>query len=167
MRVFITGNPGSGKTTLVKKLADFLLKNDVSFSGFYTLETRNKGKRTGFKLTIIPEENVYTLASLNPPGISFGRYYVKTEGTERGIKALKREANVYIVDEVGPMEAKHPDFMPAVKDLLETDKNIIAVIHRKMTDLVEKENLYRISPENRNDLYEKLKNLIRDNLPLN
>jgi len=162
LRIFITGKPGSGKTTLVMKLKSLLDEKYVSVTGFYTEETRGRKGRTGFKLTTIPENENYTLSSIRPPGIPFGKYYVKIEGIDKGIKALKRKANIYIIDEVGPMEMKHLDFIHIIKEILKSNENIIAVIHRNLTNLVENENLYEITIENRNKLYKELKKIIEN-----
>jgi nucleoside-triphosphatase len=160
LRIFITGKPGTGKTTLVVKLKSLLDEKDVIVTGFYTEETRGRKGRTGFKLTTIPENETYTLSSIKPPGIPFGKYYVKTVGIDKGIKALKIKAKIYIIDEVGPMEMKHPDFIHIIKEILKSNENIIAVIHRNLTSLVENENLYEITVENREELFEELKEII-------
>ncbi len=157
LHLFITGKPGAGKTTLIRKLSNYLFEKGINLTGFYTEEIRGRMKRTGFKLTTIHEDNTYILASTEPPGIPFGRYYVKKEGIDRGIRAIKRDAELYIIDEIGPMEMKNPNFMPAVNDILKSDKNVIAVIHRNLAHTVEEENLYQITIENRDHLYERLK----------
>lgn len=160
IKIFITGKPGTGKTTIVKELASYLQEKGINVAGFYTEEIRGRMKRTGFKLTTIPDNETYILASTKPPGIPFGRYYVKTDGIDRGIRAIERDAELYIIDEIGPMEMKNPNFMPAVSDILKSNKNVIAVIHRNLAHTVEKENLYEIIIENRADLYEELKNIV-------
>ena len=55
--IVITGEPGVGKTTLVTKLVEQLLKS-WNIEGFYTTELRDPvtGKRSGFDLISIPEE---------------------------------------------------------------------------------------------------------------
>ena len=38
--VLITGRPGIGKTTLIKKIISYLNKKEISIEGFYTEEIR-------------------------------------------------------------------------------------------------------------------------------
>jgi len=44
----VTGQPGSGKTTVVKRLAAALQENGIPVRGFYTEEVLKGGARTGF-----------------------------------------------------------------------------------------------------------------------
>ena len=62
--ILITGNPGVGKTTLVKKLHD-KLSQDVNIkkllSGFYTEEVRdNSNQRIGFDIIDLNDDSKRT-----------------------------------------------------------------------------------------------------------
>ena len=48
MRLFLTGNPGVGKTTLIRAIAGRL--RGLTCAGFYTEEIRQGGQRTGFRI---------------------------------------------------------------------------------------------------------------------
>ena len=45
--LLVTGLPGTGKTTLIRKILD-TLPSRVSVSGFFTAEIRESGERVGF-----------------------------------------------------------------------------------------------------------------------
>jgi nucleoside-triphosphatase len=62
--ILITGNPGVGKTTLIKKLYDKLSQdakyNDL-INGFYTEEVRDKSnERIGFDVINLKDESKRT-----------------------------------------------------------------------------------------------------------
>jgi nucleoside-triphosphatase len=73
-----------------------------------------------------------------------------------------RKSDVIVCDEIGPMELKSREFMDAVRDLLDTDKKVIVVIHQKLqhhlTDDFRKEAslLINIDLENREKVIETL-----------
>ena len=47
INILLTGKPGVGKTTVIKKIIEKYKKN---ISGFYTEEIREKGNRVGFRI---------------------------------------------------------------------------------------------------------------------
>jgi nucleoside-triphosphatase THEP1 len=49
-KVLVTGRPGCGKTTLIKRVLDELPQR---FGGFYTGEIRDHGTRVGFKVVAL------------------------------------------------------------------------------------------------------------------
>ena len=53
-KTLLTGKPGIGKTTLVRRIVDRLAIEVMA--GFYTAEIRSKGKRKGFELRGINDE---------------------------------------------------------------------------------------------------------------
>ena len=57
--VLLTGVPGVGKTTLVRRICQHLADNGKKLQGFYTAEKRQgesgAGKRIGFDIIPVPE----------------------------------------------------------------------------------------------------------------
>ncbi|XP_059929194.1 cancer-related nucleoside-triphosphatase isoform X2 [Gadus macrocephalus] len=50
--VFLTGPPGVGKTTLVRKASEALASSGAAVGGFYTEEVREGGRRVGFDVVV-------------------------------------------------------------------------------------------------------------------
>ena len=109
--VLLTGNPGVGKTTLVKKVAEKLKssENQMVLQGFFTEEVRDgNGVRSGFDVISINDLTLRkSLASCNVPpaikGPKVGKYTVMVPEFESvALKCLENvKCNVLIIDEIG------------------------------------------------------------------
>jgi nucleoside-triphosphatase len=139
-RIFLTGQPGIGKTTAIRLIVRELEKNGKRVGGMISSEIRETGERVGFQLEDISTHQIGILAhskvkSSDAPII--GKYYVNIFDIERigaaAIRAAASEADVVIIDEIGPMELKSTQFVLAVEFALASKKNIIATIHRRST----------------------------------
>lgn len=137
VRIFLTGEPGVGKTTAVRQIVVELAKHGKRASGMISSETRETGERIGFQLEDISTHEMCILASKeiiqgNP---TVGRYYVNVSGIEKldahAIEKATNEADVIIIDEIGPMELKSSPFILAVESALASKKHIIGTIHRR------------------------------------
>ena len=62
MRIFITGMPGVGKTTLALKVAERLKDLGYKVGGFITKEIRKDGRRVGFKIITLDTNEEAILA---------------------------------------------------------------------------------------------------------
>jgi len=129
-RVFlITGHPGCGKTSLVRRLVDEL---GVTAGGFYTQEIRTRGRREGFGITTLDGETA-TLASVHiPGGPRVARYGVNTAAMDEvATPAIERaiaEARLIVIDEIGKMELLSNRFRQAVLAALECGKPVLVTI---------------------------------------
>ncbi|MGB3904128.1 MAG: nucleoside-triphosphatase, partial [Anaerolineae bacterium] len=103
--ILLTGRPGVGKTTVIKKALDRL---EGRAGGFYTAEIRESGRRQGFKIvTLDGQEGILSHVDIRgQPRVS--RYGVNLGDLEEvGVAALRRaiaEADLIVVDEIGKME---------------------------------------------------------------
>ncbi|WP_297495393.1 NTPase [Thermococcus sp.] len=159
VRVFVTGPAGVGKTTLVERVAREVERWGYIVGGMITREVRRGGKRVGFRITALDTGEEGTLASLRGtshlPGVPFGKYVVHLDELERvGVSAIRRalvEADLIVIDEIGPMEYKSDEFIKAVGEVLKSEKPLLAVVHRKMTEKFRPlGRLHVLSFENRN-----------------
>ena len=136
--IFITGMPGVGKTTLIKKIADILTDRPVT--GFYTNEIRGRGRRVGFECTGFRGQK----GLLSHIGCSsawrVGKYGVDIAGFERFLSLIgffEREDEIVIIDEIGKMECFSEVFTDLIVTILDSPRPCIATIAKKGTPFIE------------------------------
>jgi nucleoside-triphosphatase len=165
----VTGDPGSGKTTLVSKIILKAKTEGLTVGGIITREVRSHGERTGFLLLDVASEESTSLATTERvPGPRVGKYHVNLKSLANiGSKALEHaraSSDLVVCDEVGPMELFSPEFRKGVKEaILNSNKACLCVIHRRLEDpLIDelKKNsqskLYEVNYENRNLLPDEI-----------
>ena len=111
MYVLLTGPPGVGKTTLVKKVVETLLtkkQDSRKIDGFFTEEVRDENQtRKGFDVVSINNlSNRKPLALANAPpalrGPKVGKYTVMIEDFESvALKSMSQDVDILIIDEIG------------------------------------------------------------------
>lgn len=154
--ILITGIPGVGKTTFIRKITDSL--KELHPVGFYTQEIRERGERVGFEL-IGFDGSSRLLAHINIRNqYRVGKYGVDITGFEEYLKTIaltKGEISPIIIDEIGKMECFSPLFRDLITKLLESDCLIIATIAKKGDHFIETikrrgdVTLYEVTRENR------------------
>jgi nucleoside-triphosphatase len=125
----LTGRPGCGKTTLIRRLVEAL---GAAAGGFYTGEVRRQGRREGFSITTLDGQTA-TLAGIHIASRHrVSKYGVDLEALDGvGVPAIERataEAELVVVDEIGKMELLSNRFRQAVLSALESDKLILGSI---------------------------------------
>lgn len=126
--IFLTGAPGTGKTTLIRALAAKLA--DLSPVGFYTQEIREEGRRTGFELVDLAG-NRRLLSHVRIRGPRIGRYGVDLAEFEAFLDSIPFDdsrARIIIIDEIGRMECLSPPFRTLVTGLLDAGRPVVATI---------------------------------------
>ena len=106
MRIFLTGKPGVGKTTLIKAIID---KYGSMCDGFYTEEIKVGRSRVGFSLKIVNSEKSVPLAMADGSvkiGPKIGKYTVNVKEMEYILPDAfpSTQAKIRIIDEIGKME---------------------------------------------------------------
>jgi nucleoside-triphosphatase len=120
-KVLLTGRPGWGKTTLIKRVVNELA---LPAGGFYTEEIRQRGGRVGFKImTLDGEEAVFAHVDFNTTQ-RVGKYeldlrVLESIGTE-AIRTAVRARRLVVIDEIGPMEIRSPVFCDVVNEALDS-----------------------------------------------
>jgi nucleoside-triphosphatase len=130
--VLITGIPGIGKTTLIKKLSEAL--KDLRPVGFYTQEIRDKGSRKGFELISFDgRRRILSHVDIKSK-FRVGKYGVDVAGFEDfldQIDFLKPASSLIIIDEIGKMECLSNTFKKLLNKLLNAEKPVIATIAQR------------------------------------
>jgi nucleoside-triphosphatase len=130
-RILLEGRPGSGKTTLARRIAAGLLERDVPVTGFTTEEIRESGKRVGFAIETVDGQRD-TLAHVELPGPPrVGKYGVDLDALERlALPPLQAAPGALVViDELGKMELASRAFRDAVKELFTSPADVVATVH--------------------------------------
>ncbi len=130
--ILLTGRPGVGKTTLIKKVIDHL-KEKVG--GFYTEEIREGGQRKGFKIrTLDGEEGILAQKGIKSV-YKVGSYGVNLQDLDNlawsSVKRAVEEKDVVVIDEIGKMELYSKKFQEAVIEALDSPKPLVATIGAK------------------------------------
>ncbi|XP_064466617.1 cancer-related nucleoside-triphosphatase homolog [Ornithodoros turicata] len=132
--IILTGPPGVGKTTLVKKVCESLVQNGASIHGFYTEEVRKDGRRIGFDVVSTDGKRA-PLARLcglvkDVRGPSVGQYTVCLQSFEEvSLPSLQPPCNcdLIVLDEVGKMELFSHSFDDLVRQLFDNSSTPILV----------------------------------------
>jgi nucleoside-triphosphatase len=171
-KVLLTGRPGCGKTTLIKRVVNNLPRRA---GGFYTEEIRGGGTRTGFKIvTLDGEEAVFAhIDFLAAAGHNrLGKYGLDLSALEGfGVDAVRhaiRAQRLVVIDEIGPMEIRSAIFRDAVTEALDSEVAVLATIFARslpFTDAIKSRpdvRLIEVRPENRERLVSELSDRLRE-----
>jgi len=127
--ILITGLPGVGKTTLIKKLSKAL--KDFHPVGFYTEEIREGSKRKGFELISLEgKRGLLSHVDTQSPH-RVGRYSVEVKGFEDFLEVIpffNPSIHLIIIDEIGKMECFSEKFKKLLGKILDSEKSVIATI---------------------------------------
>jgi nucleoside-triphosphatase len=130
--LLITGVPGIGKTTVIRKVAASL--PGVKISGFYSEEIRVNNARQGFELVTFQGQR-FVMAHVDLASVyRVGRYGVTVAVIDIAIEnALpeERSTKLFIIDEIGKMECFSSLFVKRMTSILDSGKPVIATIALK------------------------------------
>jgi len=162
--LLITGPPRTGKTTILLKTVEELKRRGYKLGGMTSQEIREMGIRRGFKIHDISSGREGWLAHVHQSvGPTIGKYRVNLDdlysvGVAAILSAIEN-AQILVIDEIGPMELLSAEFQDAVQKAANSPKPMLCTIHyrthhhlvrqlkcRKDADIIE------VTQENRNRL---------------
>jgi nucleoside-triphosphatase len=127
--LLITGTPGVGKTTVLRRLGERI--GTAKLGGFYTEEIRARGVRQGFRLvTFDGAERVIAHVDF-PKTLHVGKYGVDVTALDamaEVVFAPRPDVSLYLVDEIGKMECLSRRFVTAMRRLLDGRQCVVATI---------------------------------------
>jgi nucleoside-triphosphatase len=130
--LLITGLPGVGKTTLIKKLYELL--QNLHPVGFFTEEIREEGVRKGFELiSLNGTRGILSHKNIRTP-FRVGEYKVDIKSFEDflgSISFFNTLTRLIIIDEIGKMECFSDQFKKLLEEVLDSEKWVIGTIASK------------------------------------
>lgn len=137
--LLLTGPPGVGKTTVIRRVAAQL--DATRIRGFTTAEIRAGGQRVGFRLeTFDGRSIVLAHVDIRSPH-HVGKYGVDIGAFEQLVDSVLSQedaAAVYLIDEIGKMECLSARFVSAMTAVLESTAHVIATIAARGDGLIER-----------------------------
>jgi nucleoside-triphosphatase len=127
--LLLTGRPGVGKTTAIRRVVDRL---PAAAAGFYTQEIRRDGIRLGFEIVTLSGRQAVLAHVDLPKRQRVGRYGVDTGAlVQIGVAAIRQglaSGQLVVIDEIGPMELLSPEFRRAVLEALASPSPVLGTI---------------------------------------
>jgi len=164
VKLLLTGDPRSGKTTLLEGFIEAIPNRQ----GFVTQEVREDGERIGFELVSSLGQTA-TLASVNSDSqMRASRYGVEIGQLDKfmdGLPPIKTDNLIY-VDEIGQMQLFSDRFKELIDDYLSADNPYVGTITNSYQDEFTKKILQRdniilltVTQDNREQISEVLNGL--------
>jgi nucleoside-triphosphatase len=161
--LLLTGQPGSGKTALIKEA---LAKTKIRGGGFYTEEIRTGGIRQGFRVaTLDGQEVVLADVDISSPH-RVSKYKVDTGALDRvGVSAVRQalaESDLVVIDEIGKMELLSAQFKEVVTQAMNSGKKVLGTImlnHHPFADEIRhhpQAEVLLVTRDNRTDVMKKV-----------
>jgi len=129
--ILLTGQPGIGKTTVIKELSTLL---GESACGFYTAEVRQGKHRQGFEIIALEKEKKALLAHVDfSTRQRVGKYGVDPDALLEFMEEINwvlqsGEEKCLLLDEIGKMEFFTPGFKEMVQEVLDSSLPLVATI---------------------------------------
>ena len=163
MNYLLTGHPGVGKTTIIKKAIE---KLKLPAGGFYTEEIRENDLRVGFAVAtlsglkgVLAHRNFKSRYKVGNYGV--GVYTLNRIGVKE-IQGCLLEKKIIVIDEIGKMELLSTQFQEAVEKALNADNPVLGTITLACHPFAQKVKarddikIFEVTKENREEVFKAL-----------
>jgi len=122
MLFILTGPLHSGKTTLLKNIVKVLENKNMRIDGFLSQAVNKNNDCIGYDLFDL--KNKKSFPYMQKPGkdkwIKSGSYFLNPKGLKEAKKIIsrKKDIDIFIVDEVGPLELSGKGLFPELEKLI-------------------------------------------------
>jgi nucleoside-triphosphatase len=166
--ILLTGAPGIGKTTVMRKVAKHL--SGRSIRGFVTDEIRAGDRRVGFRLESFDGQSVVLAHVDLRSARRVGIYRVDVAALDRAVSMgllLGSDESIFLVDEIGKMECCSKLFVSAIEKLLDSGRLVLATVALAGNGFIERVKefpdveLWPVTEKNRDGMVERVVNCLR------
>jgi nucleoside-triphosphatase len=165
-RIAITGRPGVGKSTVCRNILEHLT---CTYGGMVSADIRIEGERIGFGIMDISTKEQGILAHKDGHGPCVGKYNVNLDDLNNiGVNSIKNALSydLVVIDEIAPMEFKSPEFVQIVEKALESDRDMLVVLHQRSNHplaqrIREEFEIYAVTEDNRESIVTVIVNRIK------
>lgn len=124
--IILSGGVQQGKTSFLLKLVDYMNEQKFNLCGFVARGVHDNSRRIGYDLEDVTTKQQMQFVRDVPSAGAYrhGKYYFNNSGIEFGKECLNDQlamnADLIIIDEIGPVELKGRGWAPEVERLLNT-----------------------------------------------
>jgi nucleoside-triphosphatase len=167
--ILITGLPGAGKTTLIKRLC--VIFKEFNPVGFVTSEIMGDGNIAGFEANnLFGDSKIFAHTKLKSK-VSVGKYKVDIKGFDNFLDqtfSREKKTGLYFIDEIGKTACESKKFGKIILALLDAKKPVVSTIADKGTGLIsdikkrEDVRIFEVTEQDREIRLKELTMVIRD-----
>lgn len=132
MKILLTGKPGIGKSTILKKVASDL---KIPKYGVVAKEIRDdQNQRIGFEaVTLDGRSQVFAHKFAFESELTVGKYLIDIKAIDNFVvpelrKGLDKSNSIVLIDEIGRMQSLSSEFLKIVGYLFQSKSNLLATI---------------------------------------
>jgi len=147
VRLLVTGETRSGKTSWCIQYVDSCRKRGSSIGGIVCPATERQGRRTGFNVIDLLTGEEVLFARLSRVrhfrgGERVGDFTISRRGISFACAAIERalrsNCDLMVIDEVGPLELSGKGLMPAVELALASQLNLLIVVRSSLREAIQR-----------------------------